>query len=244
MAKNQFAEPHFHDEAVARAWFEAARWPNGPICSNCGRLKRYATMKAGLYRCGEPTCRKDFTVKTTTGKAGSHAALTQWTDGVEPVTPLGKNGFSATSSIANGCDQHGLVSAYRIREAIRRGGLDLPTASAGTGKFVEADETYSAREENKRRNAQLRAASSPRAGVGPAGKRVVIALVERGGRVRSFHPASVPTRRFGQRYRARRTSPGRSRLHTDEFRLYILAGSNLRPMKTSRTRTANMFAAT
>jgi hypothetical protein len=32
MAKNQFAEPHFHDEEAARQWFEAARWPNGPIC--------------------------------------------------------------------------------------------------------------------------------------------------------------------------------------------------------------------
>ena len=62
MAKNQFAQPHFHDENAARQWFEAARWPNGPICPKCGATKHYATKKLGRYRCGAPTCRKDFTV--------------------------------------------------------------------------------------------------------------------------------------------------------------------------------------
>jgi hypothetical protein len=66
MAKNQFAEPHFHDEAAARVWFEAARWPNGPICPKCGSAKHYATKKLGRYRCAAPTCRKDFTVMTGT----------------------------------------------------------------------------------------------------------------------------------------------------------------------------------
>ena len=33
MAKNQFAESHFHDEEAARVWFEArplAEWPDLP----------------------------------------------------------------------------------------------------------------------------------------------------------------------------------------------------------------------
>ena len=52
MAKNNFAEPHFHDEeAAARHWFEAARWPNGPVCPHCGTAKHYATKSAGRYRC-------------------------------------------------------------------------------------------------------------------------------------------------------------------------------------------------
>ena len=39
MAKNQFAAAHFHDEEAARQWFEAARWPNGPVCPKCGSTK-------------------------------------------------------------------------------------------------------------------------------------------------------------------------------------------------------------
>ena len=52
MAKNQFKEARFHDEEAARQWFEAARWPDGPVCPHCGSLKHYATKKAGRYRCG------------------------------------------------------------------------------------------------------------------------------------------------------------------------------------------------
>lgn len=66
MAKNSFSDPIFHDETAARAWFEKTRWPDGPICPKCGSDKHYATKKAGVYRCGSPTCRKDFTVMTGT----------------------------------------------------------------------------------------------------------------------------------------------------------------------------------
>jgi len=55
MAKtSSFAAKHFHDEEAARAWFEAARWPDGPVCPSCASLKHYATKKGGRYRCGEP----------------------------------------------------------------------------------------------------------------------------------------------------------------------------------------------
>ena len=34
MAKNQFAAAPFSRRRSRPAWFEAARWPNGPICPN------------------------------------------------------------------------------------------------------------------------------------------------------------------------------------------------------------------
>src|SRR5665647_2987702 len=92
--KNQFSEPHFHDEEAARVWFEKARWPDGPNCPHCGSLKHYATKKAGRYRCGEKECRKDFTVMTGTVMERSHSPLTHWAYAFT-VAADGKKGFAA-----------------------------------------------------------------------------------------------------------------------------------------------------
>ena len=58
MAKNNLASPIFHDETAARQWFEATRWPSGPICPKCGSAKNYPTKKVGVYRCAASTCRR------------------------------------------------------------------------------------------------------------------------------------------------------------------------------------------
>ena len=142
MAKNQFAAAHFHDEEAARQWFEAARWPNGPICPRCGSDKNYATKKLGRYRCGAPTCRKDFTVMTGTVMERSHAKLTQWAAAFH-MAASSKKGFSALQLCRElGCQYNtAWFLHHRVMEAMRRGGLDLPPLG-GEGKVVEADETY------------------------------------------------------------------------------------------------------
>src|SRR6185437_6384065 len=94
MAKNQFAEPHFHDEDAARAWFEAARWPEGPVCPHCQSTKHYTTKKAGRYRCANACCRKDFTVMTGSVMERSHAPLTHWAVAFQ-MAASSKKGFSA-----------------------------------------------------------------------------------------------------------------------------------------------------
>lgn len=65
---------------------------------------------------------------------------------------------------------------HRIREAMRPAGATLP---GGGGKTVAADETYIGRK------------SASRADEPPGVERAVLALVERGGAVRSFHVANV-----------------------------------------------------
>ena len=142
MAKNQFAEPHFHDEDRRPAWFEAARWPNGPICPKCGSEKHYATKKVGRVSLRRATCRKDFTVMTGTVMERSHAKLTQWAAAFH-LAASSKKGFSAHQLIANlGCQYNtAWFLHHRVMEAMRRGGLDLPPMG-GEGKVVEADETY------------------------------------------------------------------------------------------------------
>lgn len=58
--------PKFHDENMARKWFEMSRWPNGVSCIHCGsvRADRMGGTKhrAGLFHC--PDCRGQFTVRT------------------------------------------------------------------------------------------------------------------------------------------------------------------------------------
>jgi transposase-like protein len=125
-AKKQSARPHFHDEAAAREWFGAARWPAGPICPHCKSQKHYATKKVGRYRCGHPGCRKDFTVMTGTVMERSHARLTQWAAAFHMAASR-MNGFSAHQLRRElGCQYNtAWFLHHRVIEAMRRGGLSF-----------------------------------------------------------------------------------------------------------------------
>ena len=90
---NKFKDPKFSNETAAREWFEAARWPQGPVCPHCGSFKHYATKKPGRYRCGEKECRKDFTVMTGSVMERSHAPLTMWAAAFH-LFASSKKGFS------------------------------------------------------------------------------------------------------------------------------------------------------
>src|SRR5208282_4164960 len=82
---------------------------------------------------------------------------------------------------------------HRVREAMRDG--KFPGPMGGEGKIIEADETWiGGKEKNKhvgKRNKK---------NIGGAGKEAAFALVERGGKVRSFHVPEVS----GKGWRARR----------------------------------------
>jgi transposase-like protein len=224
MGKNIFSAKHFHDEEAARAWFEAARWPTGAYCPKCGSLEPYKTRKPGVYRCKEKTCRRDFTVMTGSVMERSHAKLTQWAMGFW-LAASSKKGFSANQlHRALGCQYNtAWFMHHRIMEAMRQGGLDLPPMG-GAGRVVEADETYFGEmEAAKGRKLTTRGKPFTKGGKGgPSGKRAVVTLVERGGKVRSFH---VP--RADQATVAKIVSDNvsrESRLHTDESRLYPKVG--------------------
>lgn len=154
MARKGFTEPLFHDETAARLWFEVARWPNGPVCPKCGSAKHYATKKEGRYRCGFPTCRKDFTVMTGTVMERSHAKFTDWAVAFH-LAASSKKGFSAHQLHRElGCQYNtAWFMFHRVREAMRRGGLELPPLG-GEGQSVEADETYFGPQEKPRMSPQ------------------------------------------------------------------------------------------
>ena len=228
MAKNIFAAKHFHDEEAARAWFEAARWNSEPVCPTCGSLKHYATKKPGRYRCGEKECRRDFTVMTGTVMERSHAKLTQWAMAFW-MAASSKKGFSAHQlHRALGCQYNtAWFLHHRVMEAMRRGGLDLPPMG-GKGKIVEADETYFGRvDEPVTKTSKGKPFRKQSGGVN---KRAVVALVERGGNVRTFH---VPRADKVTVQKIVRDNIAReSRLHTDESKLYVGTGEHFEMHET------------
>ncbi len=220
MTKNLFSQVHFHDKERARLWFEAARWPNGPICPTCGSLKHYATKKAGRYRCGEKECRRDFTVMTGSVMERSHAKLTQWAIAFY-MGASSKKGFSAHQlHRALGCQYNtAWFLHHRVMEAMREGGLDLPPIG-GAGKVVEADETYYGLVETPKAPKVRRSVPYTKGGkVGVGQKRAIVSLVERGGKVRSFHVPRADKHTVSKI--VAENIAHESHLHTDESNLYI-----------------------
>ena len=107
---------------------------------------------------------------------------------------------------------------HRIREAMAtRSGLP---PMGGPGMVVEADETYFGKVEEEAGVTDRNFAGPYKKGGkrGPAGKRAIVALVERGGSARTFH-VDLCTKETVQQIIRENVAP-ETRLHTDESRLY------------------------
>src|SRR5450759_1796612 len=188
MAMTTFNEPQHQTEEAARQWFEALRWPDGVVCPHCGSVGRaYARSRPGLYRCAEKECRKDFTVMTKSVMESSHIPLRLWAQAFTLLCSS-KKGMSAhqvhrTLKITY---KSAWFLCHRIREAMRTGGLG---SLGGSGKIVEADETYFGPTEKPRPSKQRGDRPYKVGSRGPRDKRPIVSLVERGGNVRSFHVA-------------------------------------------------------
>jgi len=216
---NAFTAPHFQNDKAARKFVEGIRWPDGTVCPHCGVVGHaYETKRAGVYRCAEKLCRKDFTVTTGTVMESSHVGLHKWL-----------MGFYLMSASKKGMSAHQLhrslgvtyktawFMAHRIREAMRAGGL---APLGGEGKIVEADETYYGPvEKAKRDTATTRGRPFTKKGrSGPADKRAIVALVELGGSVLTFHVGVADKVTVSKIVTD--NVDRESRLHTDESRLY------------------------
>jgi transposase-like protein len=182
-----FADPRFQDDAAARTYLEGLLWPDGPVCRHCGVVNHaYATKRAGVYRCAESVCRKDFSVTKGTVMERSKIALHKWLQAFHLMCSS-KKGISAHQLHR----QMGVTyeaawfMAHRIREAMRAGGL---TPMGGGGGIVESDETFvgTVQGEGGRKAARKRKTRG-----GWSHKNAVLTLVERGGSARSFHIAGA-----------------------------------------------------
>src|SRR5260370_33942716 len=102
--------------------------------------------------------------------------------------------------------------AHRIREAMAS---DDFRPMGGGGKIIEADETYYGPTAERRTTTK---GGRPLKRSGPVNRRPIVALVERGGTIRTFH---VPVADKATVQKIVKENIGReSRLHTDESKLY------------------------
>lgn len=223
-----FSASHFRDDEAARKQLEVLLWPDGPICPHCGVINHaYATRKAGVYRCAAKQCRKDFSVTTRTVMERSKIALHKWLQAFYLMCSS-KKGVSA-HQLHRTLDltyEAAWFMAHRIREAMRAGGL---APLGGNGSIVEADETYYGKPEApKAQNVHGRPFRAPKKS--PRNRRPVLALVERGGNVRTFH-VPVADKEAVTKI-VRENIAKESRLRTDESKLYVGSEKHFNAHKT------------
>jgi transposase-like protein len=228
MADADLQAPAFTDENAAREAMEAVLWPFGAQCPRCQTTDRIgkvsgASVRPGLYYCGD--CKRQFTVTVGTIFERSKVPLSKWWLAVH-LLASSKKGMSAHQMhrMLGVTYQTAWFMEHRIREAMRSGTF---SPIGGSGKTVESDETYIGRKAGvpKRR--------------AYAHKHAVLSLVERGGKVRSFHvegtsiPAIVPI--------VRENIDRESRLMTDEARHYTAVGREFAEHDTVNHAQMSMF---
>lgn len=209
------SDPTFHDERKARSYFEAIRWPAGPVCPHCGnadQAKIYDIkpntahgVREGLYECKE--CKGQFTVTTGSVMESSHLPLTKWALACRLMASA-KKGMSAhqVGRTLGVSYKTAWFLCHRIREAMRDvSGSQL----GGAGMIVEADETYVGGK--PRRGTDGRKSQKDR-------KTPVAVLVERGGRARAI-PVEHPLDGVLKRNIAKNVAYG-TEMHTDEHKAY------------------------
>jgi transposase-like protein len=208
--KSSLSEPQLQDEAAAFAYVEARLWPNGPVCPKCGTMNRAGRLtgkkdRAGLWKCY--ACRKPFTVRMGSIFESSHVPMHVWLQ-VIYLMASSKKGF-ATRQIQrtlNCSMKTAWFLGHRVRECMKELQPFMPEPMGGEGEIIEADETWIGG----------KAANRAFGPIPP--KAPVFSLVQRGGKVRSFHVPNVTAANLAPII-ARHTHED-SRFMTDESNVY------------------------
>ena len=228
--------PIFHDNDAAREHLEAIRWADGVNCPHCGNTDQTTlhrlegkSHRPGLFQCNE--CRQHFTVTVGSVMERSKIPLSKWVLGFH-LMASSKKGMSAHQlhRMLGVTYKTAWFMAHRIREAMKE---DVKSAGpiGGAGKTVEADETYIGQRETPRKPSAARQGRPYLKTGGGSQKRIVVGLVERGGKARMFHlnDANAATvREVLVRNVSRDTT-----LYTDSSRLYTTTGQEYASHKTT-----------
>lgn len=210
---------HFHDEKAAYKFVESKLWAHGRTCPHCGvvggrsgALKGKST-RIGLYKCYE--CRKPFTVKIGTIFEDSRVKMHLWLQAIVLVA-ASKKGISANqlARIIGVSTKTAWFMEHRLREAMK----DNNEVLGGNG-VVEMDETYYGKKKVQATHTTSgRPFTGSKHGRGPASKRAIVSLVERGGKVRSFHVERADKHTVANIVTSNISKE--ATLYTDESRLY------------------------
>jgi transposase-like protein len=190
MSNNVLSNPIFLDAEKAREWLEAQLWKDGRVCPHCDVIDQSTLMhgsshRPGLYQCN--ACREPFTVTVGTLYERSKVPLNKWLAATH-LMMASKKGMSALEigRLLGLSKKTAWFLCHRIRESLRQTDLE---PMGGEGKVIESDETYIGGKERNKHRSKRRADH-----IGGVGKEPVSALVERGGKVRSYHMPAVSAR--------------------------------------------------
>lgn len=223
----------FSTDEASRAYLEAVRWPEGPVCPHCGNCQPGTIydiaanpakkVRAGLRECKE--CSRSFTVTVGTIFEKSKIPLRKWLVAWFLLCSS-KKGISA-HQIMRMLDIGSYRSAWFMMHRIRYALRDPVFADklGEGGGIVEADETFVGGKIRRRHgdipSARTRKQKWGGAGVNPK-KTPVIAVVERGGQVRSQAAKNVTSKSI-KKVLSQHLDPS-ANLMTDEWRGYITPG--------------------
>lgn len=203
-------------EDEARAFFEAQRWPDGPVCPHCQsknvlRLQGKST-RPGLLHCRD--CRQQFTVKVGTIFEDSHIGLAIWLKAMGLICSS-KKGISAHQlhRMMGVTYRTAWFMAHRIRFAMQQTGVKRKLKGV-----VEADETYVG---GRPRYTSRKHGRRP---LKMSGHTPVFAMVERDGEVRSGPVARVTANTL--KGAIRDNVHKSSTIMTDEFKSYRGIGND------------------
>ncbi len=215
-------DPRFTDSVAAAEYLEGLRWPDGVVCAKCGEAEREPYLLKGkslkgrrVWKCR--ACRKQFTVTVGTIFESSHVPLNKWLAAFYLLCSS-KKGMSAHQlhRMLDVTYKTAWFMFHRIREAMKE-----PAFAAKLGGIVEADETYVGGKRKNKHGKETRGRPPQKDGLKT--KVPVLALVERGGRVRSQRVANVTAKELGRVIEERVDI--NARLMTDELRSCDTVGS-------------------
>lgn len=184
----------YSNEDKARSLLESLRWPNGAICPHCkndGKEKPNSPLKAkpakakegkgvrkGVYFCG--ACRKQFSVKVGTIFEDSHIPISKWLMAIF-ILCSSKKSISAHQMhrMLKVTYKTSWFMCHRIRYAMGTN----PDAAKLSG-IVESDETFIGGKDIQRERLKS--------------KTPVVALVERGGNMRTAVVSNVTQINLGR----------------------------------------------
>jgi len=239
MARSVLDAPRFHSEEAAFAHVEALLWPNGPVCPHANRttgvicaslpqraskLTIYAkprkdgtrALRHGVYRCKH--CRNQFTVRQGTIFAESQLPMHLWLQVIHLMN-ASKKGLATrqVQRLLNCSMETAWFLTHRVREMMKpdsNGGVSM----GGPGTTIEADETY------------IGATAGKKKWRPPVEKAPVVSLVERHGKVQSFHVPNVRAETIGTVLAAH--ARRQSKLMTDDAHVYNQIGKGFAKHET------------
>lgn len=241
MARSVLDAPHFHSEEAAFALVEKLLWPKGPVCpwankktgvicaslpQRVGKLEGVRTkpskknpqgvVRHGLYKCYH--CRGQFTVRKGTIFEETQLPLHLWLQ-VIYLMNSSKKGLATrqVQRLLNCSMETAWFLTHRVREMMKPSEGTGPNVG-GSGVTIEADETF------------IGATAGRKKWRKPVDKAPVVSLVERGGKVRSFHVPNVRAETLGTILVAH--ARHQSKLMTDDANQYAQIGKGFASHET------------